>query len=72
MECPQLKTSNHLSADWGLATKCDAQADRTDFEMCLIRAVQGGDQTECLGQSDAAAADVVLMLADCGELTLET
>ena len=46
--------------------------------MCLIRAVGGDDQTadECLRQSDAAAADAVLMSADCetlaGELTLTT
>jgi len=87
MERPQLKTSSQLSADWGLATtsrstdaKCDAQADRTDFQMCLIRAVGGGDRTadKCLSQSDAAAADVVglLMSADCetlaSELTLAT
>jgi len=87
MECPQLKTSNQLSADRGLATtlrstdaKCDAQADRTDFGMCLIRAVGGGDQTadERMGKSDAAAAGVVglMMSADCetlaGKLTLAT
>jgi len=80
MECPQLKNSNQLSADCGLATtlhntdaKCDAQADWTDFGMCLIRAVGGGDQTadECLGQSDAAAADVVLVSADCETLAGE-
>jgi len=44
-----VKTSNQLSADWGLATttqdrrateaKCDAQADQPDFGICLITAV---------------------------------
>jgi len=44
--CPQLKTSNQLGADWGLATtlrsrdaRCDAQVERTDFGICLINVV---------------------------------
>jgi len=66
-----LKTSNQLAADWGLATtlrsreaRCDAQVERTDFGMCLINVVGGGDQTteDCLGKADAAS--VLLTSAD--------
>jgi len=70
MMCPQLKTSNQLATDWGLATtlrsrkaRCDAQVERTDFGICLINVVGGGDQTteDCLGKADAAS--VLLMSA---------